>query len=251
MKNKGLLIALAVIGVIALLFAAVMALGLLWGRSWYGGGCCHGFSRWNNQSGFSRLNNQSGYGRGMMWDGSYTSVWPGDVSGTTLLSIEEAENAVNGYLDGLNFESDLHIKEVMVFDNHAYVMVVEEDTDIGAFELLVDPDTMNVIPEMGPNRMWNLKYGHMRGGMMGSGYNSWVKDMPISGEEALQIANEYLTSNNSDLVAEGHPDPFYGYYTIHTEKDGEVVGMLSVNGYNGEVFLHTWHGELIAISEHA
>jgi hypothetical protein len=30
-------------------------------------------------------------------------------------------------------------------------------------------------------------------------------------------------------------EKFYGYYTIDTEKDGLTTGMLSVNGYSGEV----------------
>ena len=29
------------------------------------------------------------------------------------------------------------------------------------------------------------------------------------------------------------------------EKDGKIIGMLSVNGYNGQIFLHTWHGTFI------
>lgn len=241
MKNKGLVIALAVIGVIALLFASVMVIGMFWGRSWFDGGCCGGYGRWNNFLGF---------GRGMMWGGGNSDFWRREITNADPLSFDEAEIAVNDYLDDFGNDEELHIKEIMVFDNHAYVMVVEEESGIGAFELIVDSDTMRVLPEMGPNMMWNLKYGHMRGGMRGSGYIGSVQEMPVSGEEALQIANEYLTSNNSDLVAEGHPDPFYGYYTIHTEIDGEVVGMLSVNGYDGEVFLHTWHGDLVEMSEH-
>ena len=38
---------------------------------------------------------------------------------------------------------------------------------------------------------------------------------------------------------------FYGYYTIDLEKDGQIVGMLSVNGFSGQVFPHTWHGDFI------
>ena len=38
MKNKGLVIALAVIGVIALIITAVLAFGMFWGRGWFGGG---------------------------------------------------------------------------------------------------------------------------------------------------------------------------------------------------------------------
>ena len=43
--------------------------------------------------------------------------------------------------------------------------------------------------------------------------------------------------------------PFYGYYTIELEKDGQIVGMLSVNGYDGQVFYHTWHGVFIEMSK--
>jgi hypothetical protein len=45
------------------------------------------------------------------------------------------------------------------------------------------------------------------------------------------------------------PTQFYGYYTIDFEKDGKVIGMLSVNGYSGQVFLHTWHGTFIEEAE--
>jgi hypothetical protein len=51
------------------------------------------------------------------------------------------------------------------------------------------------------------------------------------------------------LDADEHAGAFYGYHTLHTVKDGEIVGMLSVNGYTGQVFPHTWHGELLRISE--
>ena len=43
---------------------------------------------------------------------------------------------------------------------------------------------------------------------------------------------------------------FYGYYTLDFEKDGRIAGMLSVNGYSGQVFLHTWHGTFIEEAEY-
>ena len=43
--------------------------------------------------------------------------------------------------------------------------------------------------------------------------------------------------------------PFYGYYTIDVERDGKIIGMLSVNGYTKQVFLHTWHGNFIDMRE--
>jgi len=35
------------------------------------------------------------------------------------------------------------------------------------------------------------------------------------------------------------------YYTIHVTKDGKIAGMLSVNGYDGTVWYHNWHGAYI------
>jgi hypothetical protein len=32
-------------------------------------------------------------------------------------------------------------------------------------------------------------------------------------------------------------------------KDGKVAGMLSVNGYTGQVWYHTWHGNFISERE--
>lgn len=43
----------------------------------------------------------------------------------------------------------------------------------------------------------------------------------------------------------------YGYYTIMTTLEGEHYGMLSVNGYSGDVWYHTWHGMFISeVKEH-
>lgn len=245
MKNKGLIISLAAIGVIVLIGIAAF-LGFFWGRGWFGAGC----AGWNGS--FSRLNTPSVFNRGgMMWGRGFRNYWSGDSIGEHVISVEEARNAVEEYIEDFNNEEELRIKEIMIFDNHAYAIIQEEETGIGAFEVLVDPDTLDVFPEMGPNMMWNLKYGHMGSGMMGRSFDSVTEDMPFSEEEALQIANEYLKNAGSNLSAEGHPDRFYGYYTIHTIQDGEIAGMLSVNGYDGDVFLHTWHGDFIEMTDHA
>lgn len=146
---------------------------------------------------------------------------------------------------------DLEVSEIMIFDNHAYAEIVERETGIGAMEVLVDPISLRVRSEPGPNMMWNLKYGSMHGsGMMG---NSRLVDdpaeMPVSPEQAVRYAQDFLDQHQTGLEAEGYADEFYGYYTIHTERDGMVVGMLSVNGFTGQVFLHTWHGTFLTMSE--
>ncbi len=172
------------------------------------------------------------------------------------------------WLAGLG-AADLALGEIMIFDNHAYAQILEADTGIGAMELLVDPVTRAVSPEHGPNMMWNLKYSPMAGtGMMGmmSGFRFGDFDdmmggqstseseiapseLPISPEKAVETAQVYLDVYLPGTTTDDEADPFYGYYTIHINENGDTVGMLSVNGYTGDVFVHTWHGEFIEMSD--
>jgi len=239
-----------------------------------GGGMMGGYNSpgWqkNSQFGYGMMGN-SMMGSGMMLGhrgagmmGGYTQ---GGLSDVEPLSIEQAQQALEAYLNRLN-NPDLEIKEVMIFENHAYAEIVEKSTGIGAMEVLVDPVTLAVYPEHGPNMMWNLKYGMMSGngnygmmggGMMGNGHmGGWQRnygeipdvstEMSLSPEQAVEAAQEYLDSNYPGKQANEHADVFYGYYTLHILQDGEVVGMLSVNGYSGQVFPHTWHGDFVEMS---
>jgi hypothetical protein len=63
-----------------------------------------------------------------------------------------------------------------------------------------------------------------------------------------KVADAYLSRVSPGTKAE-EPTRFYGYYTIDTEKDGKTSGMLSVNGYSGEVWYHSWHGPFVAKDE--
>jgi hypothetical protein len=65
-----------------------------------------------------------------------------------------------------------------------------------------------------------------------------------------QIADDYISRNSLGNETE-EPDQFYGYYTLHIKDQGEVAGMLSVNGYTGQVWYHSWHGPFIAMEEEA
>lgn len=73
--------------------------------------------------------------------------------------------------------------------------------------------------------------------------------MSITPEQALKITQQVLDQQFPGYKAAADADPFYGYYTIDIMKDGKPTGMLSVNGFSGQVFLHTWHGNFIEISE--
>jgi len=187
------------------------------------------------------------------------------------LTLDQTRAAAEKYLAKLN-DPDLEIDEIMIFEYNGYVIVRESSTGLGAFELLVDPVSQAAYPEHGPNMMWNLKYsglnheymmgqnGHgMMNGMGGNGnmMNGWentnpidvTAEMTVTPEQAVEYAQRYLDANIAGATPE-HPVQFYGYYTLDFEKDGGVAGMLSVNGYSGHVFLHTWHGAFIEETEY-
>jgi len=257
---KVALISAAALVIAGGLFLAGQAFG-----SWQNGSQ-YGF--WGMPMMFARGTGGQDYGRGPMMSGRGGGVNGGGGYGSAAnvqpLTVDDARQAAQKYMDSLGL-GDLSLGEVMVFDNNAYVVVHETSTGLGAFELLVDPLTKVAYPEHGPNMMWNLKYGRGsmmsgRGPMMSApganagGYgNNFTNtapsnvpaDMPVTQEQAIQNAQAYLDQVQPGTVAATDPVKFYGYYTLDFSKDGRVVGMLSVNGYNGDVFLHTWHGTFI------
>jgi hypothetical protein len=177
------------------------------------------------------------------------------------LSLSEAGEAVERYLASFNLP-DLAVAEVMEFGANFYAEVEESSTGVHAMELLIDKDTGAVFPEYGPNMMWNTKYGmhstsgwsRMGGGMMGGmmrGYGTLDPnaDMPVSADQAVEYAQRYLDAYAPGKQAADEADGFYGYYTIHVLSDGQVYGMLSVNGYSGQVWYHNWHGQFVDMLE--
>jgi len=169
------------------------------------------------------------------------------------LSVDEAKKAVDDYLTKLN-NPDLKLKEVIVFENNAYASIVEKSTGTGAFELLVMPGSLRVVPEYSANMMWNLKYSMMAGGVMMKVPDSTNLATPftmtVTAEEAAKLAQDYLDAKTTGFTADKNPQMFYGYYTIDILKDGQPVGLLSVNGSTGRVILHTWHGSFVSRQEY-
>ena len=213
-----------------------------------------------------------GYGGSQSCDmmGSWGGTYP---EGIETLTMDEAEAAVERSLKAGN-NANLAVGEVMEFSNQFYAIVQEKSTGIGAFEVLLDKVTGAVYPEPGPNMMWNLKYGMMGGygaGMMGGGYSyggmmgggrgyggmmggttesALSPDMPVDEAQAIELAQKYLDTARPGTTADEEADAFYGYYTLHVLNDGQVTGMLSVNGYTGQVWYHTWHGAFVDMAGH-
>jgi len=160
-------------------------------------------------------------------------------------SMDNALSISERYLTSLN-SPDLAVGEIMEFEQNFYVVYYERSTGIAAFEMLIDKSTGRIFPEYGPNMMWNTKYGH--GGMMGGWSQAPSGQMPIDQDEAALITQEFLDQSYPGTIAED-THPFYGYYTVHVAKDGETYGMLSVNGYDGAVWYHNWHGSYVQSRE--
>jgi hypothetical protein len=227
------------------------------GQGFYGPGMMGNYRRGDDFGPGMMGNGRGRYGMGPGMMGGYG--WNGaQGANATPLTADQARLAAQKYVDSLKL-TDLAVGEVMVFDNNAYVVVKETSTGMGAFELLVNPVSQTAFPEPGADMMWNLKYGALnhagmmggRGGMMGlwSASNATPADvsadMPVTAEAAQRAAQAFLDQYQSGTTASSDPVKFYGYYTFDFTRDGKVAGMLSVNGYNGQVFLHTWHGTFV------
>ena len=229
------------------LFAQGMGGGGMMGGGSYGGGMMGGGAYGGGMMGGSFGAGMMGggmMGGGMMGAWDYIPPGPGKP-----LSLDEAAAQAQKYLVAWG-NDDLQLSEVMEFSNHFYVEVAEKGAGMKAFELLLNKYTGAIFPEPGPNMMWNLKYGAMVSGMMGGlSQPDQAAKMPVTTEKAHELAQKALDAQGQGLKVEGGADQFYGYYTLHVLKDGKTYGMLGVNAFTGQVWLHTWHGRFIRIKE--
>jgi len=161
------------------------------------------------------------------------------------ISFDQVKSAAEKYLNDTGLQN-VKVKEIMEFSNNFYIETVEEDTGFGAIELLLDKTNGTIFPEYGPNMMWNQKYGMMHSGFGGNQYN-----ITIDEQKAIELANSYLARISQNEFAGAEGQKFYGYFTIDTvNKDGTTVRMLSVNGFTGQVWYHSWHGTFIKMQEY-
>jgi len=243
---------LAIVVVMALAAGIASAQGPgSWGR-W--GGMMGGWSAPQNNGNTPGWQGYGMMGRGMMggWAAGAGNGYgcPGaggwgfgnPATNTTRISLEKATQMADQFVAGFG-NTDLKVAEVMEFDYNFYARVQEQSTKINAFELLVDPYTGYVRPEPGPDMMWNTKYGHMAG-WWANNNQAQPGAMAVDAQQARDLAQKYLDTNLAGTTA-GAPETFYGYYTVDVMKDGQVAGMLSVNGTTGEVWYHTWHGDFV------
>jgi hypothetical protein len=97
---------------------------------------------------------------------------------------------------------------------------------------------------MGPNMMWNTKYGMMRGGILGGIFGTPTTTLTVTAAQATADAQQYLNIYLPGTTT-GDVTTFYGYYTIEVLNGTVTQGMLSINGFSGQVWVHTWHGTFV------
>ena len=213
MRNRGLLyIGVAAIVGSLLLGAAGVAAGRVTGWSWTPGSMAGVFGGGSGDIGMDR-------------------------------AVQIAKNVAASYPG-----SDLAADEVIEFADNYYASIRETGSGVGAFEILIDRASGQVMREPGPDMMWNTKYSLMGGGMMGGFGRTGSGPMTVTAQQAQGIAQRWLDSNQAGTQAKV-PDPFYGYYTIDFQRNETLVGMLSVNGTTGQVWFHSWHGTFIEIRD--
>ena len=180
-------------------------------------------------------------GTGMMGGMPMMGGMSGYYSGVpTALSHDDAKGIADSYLASLN-NPELEIDEFEEYSHNFYVSLIEKSTGQGAIEIIIDRYSGSYQPEP-QSMMWNGKYG-----MMGSYQQA---QMPVTEQQAMKITQDFL-----DVVYPGTEADeivtYYGYYTIMTTLEGRHYGMLSVNGYSGDIWYHIWHGMFIMeVEEH-
>lgn len=195
---------------------------------------------------------------------------PPAVTSTTQISIANAKIMAQNYITRLG-NPDLLVTEVAEYAQNFYVVVCEKSTNAGAFTFIIDKSTGVLNPETGPNISWNTKYtsngysanqngygygfgpggeGEMGGAAYGGTSTAPTTLMPITLSQATSNAQQYLNSYYQGSSM-GNTKTFYGYYALEATVNGSTYGILSVNGYTGQVWYHTWHGNFIQKTDYS
>jgi hypothetical protein len=194
---------------------------------------------------------QSGqfFGEIRAWPGIFSQT-PGSPSDAAPMSAEQAQQAALEYLSRSEL-SGLTVGDIILFNNHAYVEIVEKDSGRGAFQVLVDPASLAVGFEPGPSVTWNQKY-HLTPGSSTKiqiAAENIPAEMAVSLEQARQAAQRFIELVLPGAEVAAGARPFYGYYTFRLLQDGKLVGLVSVNGSTQAVVPHVWNGAVIEVGE--
>ena len=178
--------------------------------------------------------NGSGAGYGMMGGGYNAQSLGVNLTNGEVGTSDQAVAITKAYIQKLN--RDFVVGELHEFANGYEVELNDGKTGAKAYEVMVYKKGGQIITEMGPNIMWNTKYGPMNGGNTGA--------VTVSEEQATKSAHEFVTKIGQGYSIE-KPELAPGYYEFMIQKDGKDYAELDVNGYTGQVWYENWQGPII------
>ncbi|GAB6153592.1 hypothetical protein JCM17380_23420 [Desulfosporosinus burensis] len=195
------------------------------GVNGYGGG----YGMMGGQGG-----NGYGGGYGMMGGGYDAKSLGVDLTNGEVTTSDQAVAIAKAYTQKSNH--DVVVAELHEFSNGYEVELKEGATGAKAYEVMVYKNGGQIITEIGPNIMWNTKYGHMNWGNNGA--------VTVSEEQATNNAQEFVAKLGQGYSI-GKPELAPGYYEFMIQKDGKDYAELDVNGYTGQAWFENWQGPII------
>jgi hypothetical protein len=201
----------------------------------------------------STYNNQDGYQPGHMGPGMMNTPGYNNSSGSGMMGSMMTSNMMMGNMMAIyypesepvtqdealrsmqNFSqqygSNVEVEDFMAFSGNYYAVLKDLNSSQYIAEVLVDRYSGLAYAEPGPNMMWNTRFGAGRTGTEGTEYDL---------AEAENLTTNFLEGYLPEAqIMESKEMP--GYYTFDFGRQ-EIEGMLSVNAYNGQIWVHTWHG---------
>lgn len=226
--NRNIIIGLLLVVVILLSFLALRP--MMYGST-YGPGGYQPSQMWPGMM-YDQNYNYS-YGPGMMGN-----MMMGNMMGNMMalyypeskpITQDEALKSMENF--ARQYGSNVEVEDFMAFSSNYYAVLKDADSGQNIAEVLVDRYSGSAYPEPGPNMMWNTRYGAGRTQAGSTGYD-------LAG--AKKLAEEFLTGYLPGAqIMESNEMP--GYYTFDFGRNN-TEGMLSVNAYSGQIWVHTWHG---------
>jgi hypothetical protein len=195
------------------------------------------------------MNNPSGnysYGPGMMNSPSYNYSYRSEMMGNMMMgnmmalyypgskpiAQDEALKSIESF--ARQYGSNMEVEDFMAFSSNYYAVVKDTGSGQDIAEIIVDRYSGSTYPEPGPNMMWNTRSGAGRTRTEGAEYDL---------TEAENLTQEFLRGYLPEAqIMESKAMP--GYYTFDFGRQ-DIEGMLSVNAYNGQIWVHTWHGSYL------
>ncbi len=238
-ESKNIIIGLLMLAVIVLL-AFIAFRPMMYGSTYNSGGYQSG------HMGPGMMNNPGYNSSGMMGDPSYNYSNGYGMMGNMMMgnmmalyypeskpvTQDEAIRKMQSFAQ--QYGPNIDVEDSMTFSSNYYGVVKDTSSNQTIAEILVDRYSGSAYPEPGPNMMWNTRYGAGRVQAEGVSYD-------LAGSKKL--AEEFLTGYLPEAqIMESHEMP--GYYTFDFGRK-DIEGMLSVNAYSGQIWVHTWHGSYL------